>query len=123
MFHRRLERSARLVSVARRQRHARAGTDGRRTRDDEEPESAGVDAGEPSAHRRSSVPGAPTSYVVVRKAVAAKKIKIAQLRSRRRARSRADRCIERTVVNKVPGERMSEPRQRGVGPRDKVKKI
>ena len=54
--------------VARRQGHARGGPDGRRPRDDSQPEGAAGRCGQPSADRRRRHSGRADGYVVVRKA-------------------------------------------------------
>ena len=54
------------------QGHARGGPDGRRPRDRPQPESVQVDAENNLLVVHGAVPGAPGSYVVIRKAIAAK---------------------------------------------------
>ena len=69
-----------VVSVARRQGHARRRADGRRPGDDSQPEGAARRPGQPPADRRRRHSRARRpSYVIVRKAVTAKKIKVAQV--------------------------------------------
>ena len=61
-----------VVPVARRQGHARGRPDGRRSRDDAQPEGREVDAENHLLVLRGAVPGAPGGYVIVRKAIARK---------------------------------------------------
>jgi large subunit ribosomal protein L3 len=72
--------------VACHQGHARRGADGRRPRHDSQPQGAQRRPGQPSADRRRRHPGAPSSYVVVRKAVAKKKLKVAQVEKPKKAK-------------------------------------
>ena len=49
-----------------------------------------VDAGQPSADRRRRIPGAPTDYVIVRKAVTLKKLKVAQVEKPKKGKKIVD---------------------------------